>query len=380
MTDFNALKLGYDIPARPGMGAADIQTPALIIDMDAFEHNIATLQNQINDMGVRLRAHAKTHKSADVSKIQIAAGAVGICCQKVSEAEALARAGITNILISNEVTDLAKIDRLARLAGEITLAVCVDDITNVAALSAATTHHNTSLDCLVEIEVGAGRCGVKPGPAAVPIAQAIDAAPNLRFAGLQAYNGSAQHIADFKTREQTVAKVITQTAETVALLKQAGLTCDTIAGAGTGTFLLEGASNLFNELQCGSYCFMDAHYNRIQGFGNAPLGGFQNALFVLTSVMSIAANGKAVCDAGLKSMSLESGLPRVYDNDQITYANASDEHGELSDPDNTLHLNDHLRLVPGHCDPTCNLHDWYVCIRNGKVETLWPVTARGKLW
>ena len=380
MTDFEALELGYDIPARPGMAEADIQTPALIVDLDAFEHNLATMQAHANAMGLRLRPHAKTHKSADVALAQIAAGAVGICCQKVSEAEALVRAGVPDILISNEVRDPVKIHRLARLATRARIAVCVDDPAAIADLAAAAERHGARIDCLVEIDVGGGRCGLEPGTAAVDLACVVATAPGLHFAGLQAYNGAAQHIRDHNSRQQAIAAVIAKTEATVVLLRAAGLTCETIAGAGTGSFPFEGESGLFNELQCGSYCFMDAAYDRVRGPGNDRIGGFKNALFVLTAVMSKTRPGHAVCDAGLKVLTTESGLPRLDGPPRVSYVDASDEHGLLDDPADRLSVGDRLRLVPGHCDPTCNLHDWYVGVRGGVVECLWAVTARGKSW
>lgn len=380
MIDFDALELGYDIPARVGMAEADIQTPALIIDLVAFEHNIVTLQNQVNAMGVRLRAHAKTHKSADIGMIQIAQGAVGLCCQKVSEAEALIRSGIRDILISNEVRDPVKLDRLAQLAARAKITICVDDAQGIADLSEAVVRHGTAIDVLVELDVGSGRCGVQPGGDAVDLAFLIQRAPGLRFAGLQAYNGSAQHIYDHANRARVVGEVVEATRVTIDLLANAGMHCEVVAGAGTGTYPFEGGSGVFNELQCGSYCFMDADYDMVSGEGNMRLGGFHNALFVLSSVMSDAGSGQVVCDAGLKVTSMESGLPRVFGVDGVTYREASDEHGVLDDPRGVLSVNDRVRLVPGHCDPTCNLHDWYVGVRHGIVEVLWPVTARGKAW
>ncbi|MEL7089768.1 MAG: DSD1 family PLP-dependent enzyme, partial [Planctomycetota bacterium] len=158
----------------------------------------------------------------------------------------------------------------------------------------------------------------------------------------------------------------------------AGLTCEIVGGAGTGSFMFEGASGLYNELQCGSYAFMDADYSRIEGANGHPTSEFENALFLLTSIMSTAIPGQAVCDAGLKAQSVDSGLPVVFGRDDVAYKGASDEHGQLDDPGGVLAINQRLRLIPGHCDPTVNCHDWLVGVRSGVVETLWPVSARGK--
>jgi len=369
---------GYNVPAAVGASVDDIYTPALIVDLDAFERNVRAMADFARRAGVRLRAHAKTHKSADIARIQISHGACGVCCQKTSEAEALVNAGITDVLVSNEVTDPKTIDRLARLRTKARVIVCVDDAANVGDLSAAAKRHGVTLECLVEIDVGAGRCGVLPGAAAVALAQRIAASPGLAFAGLQAYHGPAQHLRGFEERRDAIARAVALTRDTVAQLDRAGLTCAIVGGAGTGTYEFEGMSGVYNELQCGSYVFMDADYGRIRDAGGAPLATFENALFILTSVMSHAKPDMAVCDAGLKAQSVDSGLPVVFGRGDVTYVKCSDEHGVIDDPKGALRINDKLRLIPGHCDPTCNVHDFLVGVRNGRVECLWPVTARGR--
>ncbi len=384
MRSFDGLEVGFDIPALPGMTEDQIQTPCLILDMDALERNIRKLGDHARARGVRHRAHGKMHKSVDVLRLQIAlGGAVGVCCQKVSEAEVFARGGIADILVTNQITDPARIDRLARmpLLGA-RVGVCVDDLANVADLSAAAQRHGTTLDCLVELDCGQGRCGVAGPNAVVALAQAIDAAPGLRFAGLQAYQGAMQHLEHHAERKAAAEAAIALTGQAVAALEGAGLPPPQVTGAGTGSFEFEAASGVYTELQCGSYAFMDADYGSILDADGRRIDDSQweNALFVLTSVMSHPLPGRAVCDAGLKAMSGESGLPRIHGRGDVTYTGMSDEHGTLSDPGGTLRINARLRLVPGHCDPTCNLHDWYVCLRDGRVETLWPVSARGKVY
>ncbi|MEX2519514.1 MAG: DSD1 family PLP-dependent enzyme [Paracoccaceae bacterium] len=375
---FGALEVGYNVPAEIGMHEADIQTPCLIIDLDAFERNVKTMRELVEAMGVRHRAHGKMHKSADVALYQIAAGgACGICCQKVAEAEAFARAGVRDILITNQVRDPRKIDRMARLAKMARVIVCCDDIDNIAELSAAATAHGVTLEVLVEIECGAGRCGVPPGAPAVEIAKAADAAAGLKFSGVQSYQGAMQHERTYPARKAKADIAIAKTKETVDMLTAAGLSCDIVGGAGTGSYYFEGASGVYNELQSGSYAFMDADYQRVEDEGGAPIAEFENSLFILTSIMSHAKPDLAVCDAGLKVQSVDSGLPYVFGRDDVEYLACSDEHGTLSDPNGALKINEKLKLVPGHCDPTCNIHDWYVGVRGGKVETLWPVTARG---
>ncbi|MBM1221650.1 DSD1 family PLP-dependent enzyme [Ponticoccus sp. SC2-23] len=381
-TDLDAYELGFDIPALPGMDAADIQTPALVLDLDALERNIAKMGAYAKAHGMRHRVHGKMHKSVDIARLQMElGGACGVCCQKVSEAEVFARGGITDVLVSNQVRDPLKIDRLARLPllGARTLC-CVDDIANVADLSEAATRHGTQIECLIEIDCGAGRCGVTTTEAVVEIARAIDAAPGLKFGGLQAYQGAMQHLDDYAERKAKIAVAIAMVSDAVEALKTHGLECDIVGGGGTGSYYFESNSGVYNELQCGSYAFMDADYGRIRDAeGNRiDQGEWENAMFLLTQVMSHAKADKAIVDAGLKAQSVDSGLPVIFGRTDVEYVKCSDEHGVVADPDRVLAVGDKLRLVPGHCDPTANVHDWYVGVRDGKVETLWPVSARGK--
>ena len=381
---FEGLEVGYDIPALPGMDEADIQTPCLILDLDALERNIRKMGDHARAMGMRHRVHGKMHKSVDVALLQERlGGSVGVCCQKVSEAEVFARGGIRDVLVSNQVRDPAKIDRLARLPKLGARAICcVDDIANVAELSAAAVRHGTTIECLVEIDCGAGRCGVKTTPEVIAIAKAIAAAPGLKFSGIQAYQGAMQHMDRYEDRKAKIDLAVAQVKDAVDGLKAEGLDCDIVGGGGTGSYYFEGSSGVYNELQCGSYAFMDADYGRIldKDGNRIDQGEWENALFLLTSVMSHAKADKAICDAGLKVQSVDSGLPVIFGRRDVKYVKCSDEHGVIDDPAGVLKVNDRLRLVPGHCDPTCNVHDWYVGVRGGKVEVVWPVSARGKAY
>jgi len=387
MTDqaiFDGLDVGYDVPALPGMDEVDIQTPCLVLDLDALERNIKKMGDYARAHGMRHRVHGKMHKSVDVAKLQESlGGAVGVCCQKVSEAEVFGRGGIKDILVSNQVRDPAKIDRLAQLPklGARTI-VCVDDIDNVADLSAAAARHGTEIEVLVEIDCGAGRCGVTTTEDVVAIAKAVDAAQNLTFTGIQAYQGAMQHLDSYQDRKAKLDIAIAQVRDAVEGLKAAGLAPELVSGGGTGSYYFESTSGVYNELQCGSYAFMDADYGRILDKDGKRIdqGEWQNAFFILTQVMSHAKPDKAICDAGLKVQSVDSGLPFIYGRDDVQYIKCSDEHGVIADPDGALKVGDKLRLVPGHCDPTANIHDWYVGVRGGKVETLWPVSARGKAY
>jgi len=380
--DFTDLEVGYDVPALPGMSTDEIQTPCLIIELDALERNIRKMGEYAGFHNMRHRAHAKMHKSVDVLRLQQElGGACGVCCQKVSEAEVFARANIEDILISNQVREARKIDRLANLpkyGSRIT--VCVDDIANVAELAEAAQRNGTMLECLVEIDCGAGRCGVATMSAAVEIAKAIDGASRLKFAGLQAYQGALQHLATYEERKSKFDVAVAQVREMIDGLTKVGLPPGLVSGGGTGSYYFESTSGVYNELQCGSYAFMDADYGRIldKSGNRIDESEWENALFILTSVMSHAKSDKAICDAGLKVQSVDSGLPVIYGRADLKFVGCSDEHGVIEDPNGLLKINEKLRLVPGHCDPTCNMHDWYVGVRNGKVETVWPVSARGK--
>ena len=382
--NYDNLEVGYDVPAVPGMDEADIQTPCLVLDLDALERNVRKMGEFAQKMGVRHRSHGKMHKSVDVQLLQQEmGGACGVCCQKVSEAEVFARGGITDVLVSNQVTDPAKIDRLARLPklGARTI-VCVDDVANVADLSAAAVRHGTEIECLIEIDCGAGRCGVRTTDAVLEIARTIRDAEGLRFSGIQAYQGAMQHLDSYEDRRAKIDVAVAQVKEAVDALAAEGMECDIVGGGGTGSYYFEGKSGVYNELQCGSYAFMDADYGRIldENGNRIDAGEWENALFILTTVMSHAKADKAICDAGLKAQSVDSGLPFIYGRDDVKYVKCSDEHGVIEDAKGVLKVNEKLRLVPGHCDPTCNVHDWYVGVRGGKVETLWPVSARGKAY
>lgn len=382
--NFDELEVGYDVPAVPGMDAADIQTPALVLDLDALERNIKKMGDYAKAHGMRHRAHGKMHKSVDVLKLQQDLGAaVGVCCQKVSEAEVFARGGIKDVMVSNQVTDPVKIKRLAEMPKHgCRVLVCVDDPENVKALSEAAVAAGTQIEALVEIDCGAGRCGVCTTQDVVNIAKLIDGAENLKFAGIQAYQGAMQHMDLYVDRKEKLDIAIAQVGDAVQGLKSNGLECDIVGGGGTGSYYFESASNVYNELQCGSYAFMDADYGRILDENGKRIddGEWENALFILTTVMSHSKADKAIVDAGLKAQSVDSGLPTVFGRDDVEYLKCSDEHGVVGDPSGVLKVNDKLRLVPGHCDPTCNVHDWYVGVRGGKVEVVWPVSARGKAY
>jgi D-serine deaminase-like pyridoxal phosphate-dependent protein len=366
-------------PAEIGAALSDIDTPALLLELDAFERNLQRMTFAVRGAGVRLRPHAKSHKCAEIARRQIAAGAVGVCVQKTSEAEALVAGGVADVLIANEVVGRAKLARVAALGKSARVGVCVDDAAVAAELDEAARAAGARLDVYIEVNVGANRCGVEPGAPALRLAQSVSGSANLRFAGLQAYHGAAQHLRSVEERRGAIAQAVEKAGRTRRLIEDEGLACDIVTGAGTGTFLYEGTSGVYDELQPGSYVFMDADYNRNRWDG---FPAFAQSLYIYTTVMSAPAPERVVVDAGLKAHSFDSGLPEVVGWPGVEYARPSDEHGVLKVAPGAQapRLGEKLRLVPGHCDPTVNLYDWLVCYRGERVEAVWPVSARGAFY
>ena len=366
--------------ARVGDPVSAIDTPALVIDLDAMERNLAAMAAFARRHRVALRPHAKLHKSAAIAQLQVRAGAVGVCVQKLSEAEVLAERGVADVFITNEIVDATKLARFAALAGRATLAIAVDSALGIERLAHALGVAGTAAAVFVEIDVGQGRCGAAPAAAGALAQQVV--AHGLRFAGLQAYHGRAQHLRGADERAAAITAAVAKVRVALATLAAAGIACPLVTGAGTGSFVCEAASGVYGELQAGSYLFMDADYAQ-----NAPAPGaphFEHALFVKSQVMSRGA-AHAVVDAGHKSHAIDSGLPRVWQRD-LEFGNGGDEHGLLMPRAGRTAadlpaLGATVWLVPGHCDPTVNLHNHYVALRgglaHGVVEAVWPVDARG---
>ena len=386
------------LTALVGQSAALIDTPTLVIDLDAMERNMARMAGFAQQHQLLWRPHAKLHKSVQIAHWLERAGAHGHCVQKTSEAQALAAGGIRNIYISNEVIAPAKLARVAQLSQQLhaqggRLALAVDSLEGIARLAPAMQAAGAapaSIDVMVEINVGQNRCGAEPGPAAVRLAQAVQAQPTLLFAGLQAYHGAAQHMRTAAARQAAIAQALQHIATTRRAFDAAGLHIPLVTGAGTGTFIHEAASGVYGELQTGSFLFMDADYAANERDPAQPV--FEHALFVKTQVMSVSAT-HAVCDAGHKSHAIDSGLPTVHGlpaEHALRFANGGDEHGVLH-PDASAGnasgwlpaLGEALWLIPGHCDPTVNLHSLMVGVRGGLnggvVECVLTVDGRGAL-
>lgn len=365
--------------ASVGDPVGAIDTPALVVELDALERNVARMAAFASQHGLRLRPHAKTHKCAAIAKLQIDAGAVGVCVQKLAEAEALAAAGIADLYISNQIVDAAKLARLAALAGRVRLALAVDSALGAERLAQALHAAGTMVDVFVEVDVGHGRCGVAPTAAGALAHQVV--AHGLRFAGLQAYHGRAQHLRMPAERDTAIRHAVALARAAQASVTSAGLGCRLVTGAGTGSFVHEAASGVYGELQPGSYVFMDRDYADNHPTPHAPV--FEHSLFVKSQVMS-AGTSHAVVDAGHKAHAIDSGLPRVWGR-ELEFVNGGDEHGILRRHGDAAlpALGETVWLVPGHCDPTVNLHDHLIGVRGGlgagRVEAVWPVDARGAL-
>jgi D-serine deaminase-like pyridoxal phosphate-dependent protein len=373
------MRVMQDLPARPGDSVDDVDTPALIVDLDVFERNLDLMANAVRGAGIALRPHAKAHKCPDIALAQIERGAIGICCQKVGEAEAFVAAGIPDVLVTNEIVGAGKLARLAAMAKKAKIGVLADDAATVLHIGAAARAAGVSIDVLVEIDVGAHRCGTAPGAPAAALAEVIARTPGISFRGLHAYHGSAQHLRTPEERRAAIASAAVLARGTKAAIEAAGIACATVTGAGTGTWQHERDSGIYTELQPGSYVFMDADYQR-----NALAPDqhpFEQSLFVVATVMSTPVRERAVVDAGLKAFAFDSGPPVVYGARGLTYTRGSDEHGVITVGAEARPplIGDRLWLVPGHCDPTVNLYDWIVGVRGTRVECVWPVSARGAL-
>jgi len=358
-------------PAEPGMKEEQIDTPALLIDLDKCEANLDQMAAFCQKTGIKLRPHAKTHKSPVIAHWQGLRGAVGQCVQKVGEAQILAWGGVGDILVTNEIVSEVKLARLLALSNMAQITLCVDNPFAVHMIEKLAGERGKRCKLLVEINVGGERCGVQAGKPAAQLAAMIAQSKHLIFGGLQAYHGLAQHLRQGEERKQAIVDAVKKVETTKEAIRHHGLSCEIISGGGTGTFEHEAASGIYTELQAGSYLFMDAH----------PAPPFQQSLFVLSQVISTAQAGCIVVDCGHKGIAIDSGPPSLYGFPQATCLGVSDEHSVFSfhPHDAPFKLGEKCRLVPGHCDPTIDRHDWYVGMRGHVVDCVFPVAARGMM-
>ena len=345
-----------------------ISTPALVLDMDAFEKNMKILQAFCDSRGISLRPHYKSHKSVAIAHMQIRNGAKGVCCAKLSEAEDLVAAGIDDVLIANQIVDLAKISRVAHLADCCYLTICVDHAENVADLSAAAALQKSTIHCLIEYNIGMNRCGVHTYEDFYVLAKQIHESPNLEFEGIQAYAGQLSHMEDFTNRKVDTEKYEKDLDGLKQYVEERGIRVKEVSGVSTGTVHLRPKKSVYTEIQAGSYIFMDVAYNALDL-------EFQTSLSVLASVVSLS-GGRIITDCGLKAVSIDQKAPQVREYPAAPLK-VSEEHCSFPEEGNHK-INDRLHIIPGHCCTTVNLHDSIYFVRQGKVVDRVPITSRGK--
>jgi D-serine deaminase-like pyridoxal phosphate-dependent protein len=360
------------------MDVGAVDTPALVIDLDAMEHNLRTMAAFFKDKPSNLRPHAKTHKSATIAQKQIALGAVGITCAKLGEAEVMAEAGVKDVLIANQIIGPVKIPRLIGLCHHTRVTVAADSQENLRDLSRAAEAQGVTLDVLVEVNTGMNRCGVDPGEPAVRLAQFAADLPGIRFRGIQAYEGHLVNVKELSERTERVHAAMEPIIGTRRAIEAAGLPVEIVTGGGTGTFMVTGAIDGFDEVQAGSYVFMDSTYSGVAGIGER----FQQAASVHATVISRPVPERIVLDTGRKTVGTDHGTPMLKGYPEgITFRGFSEEHTTViaeEGPARDLRPGDRVAIIPGHVCTTVNLYDQYVCTRKGKVEAIWTIGGRGR--
>lgn len=363
------------------MKIADLDTPVLLLDAGALERNIGRIRDIAAKTGIRVRPHAKTHKSPTIARMQIEAGAVGVCCAKLGEAEVMAAAGVGNLLITTPVVGESKIGRLMHVRNRVPVAVVTDSLENVSMLSRIAQTAGVRLDVLVEVDIGQARCGVQDPETARAIARSIHDDPWLVFAGMQGYQGRIQMLADPTAREAETRKAMERFTAAIAAVEGAGIPVPVKTGGGSGTSPFDVSLGVLTEIQAGSYVFMDSQYTGI-GWPHANTQPFEQSIHIWTTVVSKPLPGRAVVDAGLKSASSDHGPPKVADIPGAIFEYGGDEHGIVrmeGGGDVPLAIGQKLRLIPSHCDTTVNLYDQYIVVQGEDVVDVWPIEARGRV-
>jgi D-serine deaminase-like pyridoxal phosphate-dependent protein len=356
-----------------GMRKEQMDTPALCLDIELAQGNLKRMADYLAPLSCKLRPHFKTHKTPLLSKMQLDAGAVGITCAKLGEAEALARGGVRDMLIANQIVGAAKIARLVNLAAYTEVMVAVDNLENVKALAEAAAAKAVRLRTIIEVDVGMGRCGTPPGELTVALAREIAARPALRFEGIMGYEGHAVMIPNLADRRAAVEKAMSALVSTAEQIRQAGIPVGIVSAGGTGTYAITSKIAGVTDIQCGSYLTMDAQYRDTVGMTE-----FACALTVLATVIHTHGN-VAIIDAGLKCITKDFGMPALAEPDGWKIASLSEEHGKLERVDGSaLRVGDKVAVIPNHGCTTINLHDEYHVMRRGVLEAIWPIAGRGK--
>ena len=349
----------------------DIETPALLIDIDKMERNIKTMADFFDGRPADLRPHTKTHKCPVLAHKQLRAGAIGITCAKLGEAEVMAQAGIYDILIANQIVGKSKIARLANLARHFDIMVAVESSDNAADLSSAAQAAGATLRVLIEVDVGMHRCGVKSVEEALSLAQIILSNPGLKFEGIMGYEGHMVMVPDLEDRKKGCIDSMQVLISVKEILEKSGIEVGIVSAGGTGTYNIAGTYPGITEIQGGSYIVMDAKYHSV-------LQDFERALTLLTTVTSRPDKETAILDAGMKAMTFEFGMPELTGLPGAGISFLSEEHGHLYLEDADPSVGDKVELIPSHCCTTINLHDRYYAVRGDRVEAVWPISGRGK--
>jgi D-serine deaminase-like pyridoxal phosphate-dependent protein len=365
-----------------GVSKWELDTPALCLDLDTFDRNLRTMQAALARTGIASRPHAKTHKCPAIGRLQIATGSVGICTAKISEAEVMFDHGIEQIMMTTSNVTPNKIRRAMNLRrwckGFIQ---STDNPQNARDLSDAAVEAGVVADVIIDVDPEIHRTGVPPGDAALALAQLVDQLPGLTLRGMQAYDGSSQHVAGFEARRARTMAKMEGAAETFDMLGRTGLNREIFSGGGTGTYNIDHETAGFTDVQCGSYIFMDAQYLAIGSADNDEVyADFAPSLTVVTTVLNANFEGRATADAGAKALSINEPDPIVVGETGISYRARSDEFGVIryDNPSRTYRVGDKLEVIIPHCDPAVNLYDHLYGIRNDQVEVIWPIYARGK--
>ncbi len=358
----------------------ELATPALLLDLDAFEQNVSKMASYVKGAKRALRPHAKTHKCPEIAKAQMRAGASGICVATIYEAEVLAGQGIRGLFLTSEMVGKPKVERLMKLlATNRDLMVVVDHSANARELSEAAQAAKLDVNVMLDLRVG-GRTGITAGPPAVELGQEIARLPRLKLRGIQAYAGQASHTIGFEKRHEVSRGAMTPAVETRSTLEKAGVEIPLLSAGSTGTYNIDTAMEGITELQPGSYVFMDVDYRRIGGQSGDVYTDFASSLTVVATVISRPAPDIAIVDAGLKAFSTDKPFtPECVTVRGIKYNWGGDEHGrlDLSQSEREVRLGDRLEFIIPHCDPSVNLHDRLHAVRGEKIEAVWPVAARG---
>lgn len=350
----------------------EIDTPALVLDRAACDRNLARMANFFRGRVAQLRPHFKNHKCVTLARRQSAAGAVGMTCAKLSEAEVLVDHGFDDILIANQVVGEAKTARLAQLARRARMAVAIDHIEHAESISRAATAAGSTVHVLIEVDIGMGRCGVAAGPGALELARQVMALPGVQFKGLQAYEGHLVNVLDRAERRERAQAAMQQAVDTRALIEAAGIPVACVSGCSSATYDCTGVMDGVDEVQAGTYATMDRQYQRL-----AP--EFEVALALQVRVISRPSPGKAVLDVGVKGAGSEFGVPAIRGYPGVEISSfMSEEHAVVKNvPD--WKIGQLVHLIPSHACTTCNLHREFIVYEEDSVVDVWPIEGSGKL-